>query len=114
MAAGLQARALQLQPQALVPSMVTIAAAPPAPSGWSLETPGLLMSLESAATAFDQLAVSGSAAAAAQSAAAAASLASQPLALLQGSDSGMNLFIAAAIVGPCAAFRPLGHTPGGW
>lgn len=25
-----------------------------------------------------------------------------------------NAFVAAAIVGPCAALRPLGHTPAGW
>jgi hypothetical protein len=36
------------------------------------------------------------------------------LAVLTGTLSGANLFVAAAIIGPCAAFRPLGHTPGGW
>ncbi len=72
------------------------------------------MSLESATTAFNQLATPGSAAAAAQATAARASGAATLLAVLAGPNSGTNLFVAAAIVGPCAALRSLGHTPGGW
>lgn len=36
------------------------------------------------------------------------------LAIVRGPQGLASAFIAAAIVGPCAAFRPLGHTPGGW
>ncbi|MDQ6766478.1 MAG: hypothetical protein M3Z41_01500 [Candidatus Eremiobacteraeota bacterium] len=104
---------------AQVPAVSLAPAAPPSPvslpDAWSLQSPGLLlMSLESATTAFDRLATAGSAEAALQSTAALAAAAPQRLAMLQGTGSGANLFVAAAIVGPCAAFRSIGHTPGGW
>jgi plasmid stability protein len=109
------ARAARVQTSAPAMSQASpVAAAAVVSDNWSLQSPGSLMSLESASTAFERLATPGSAAAAAQSAAAQASPAAAQLAVLQGPDSGMNMFIAAAIVGPCAALRPLGHTPGGW
>lgn len=87
----------------------------PAPSAWVLQAAGTLMTLESATTAFDRLAVAGTAQAAAQAAAAAApSETPSSLAVLQLSNTGANLVVAAAIVGPPAAFRSIGHTPGGW
>ncbi|HEV2038103.1 MAG TPA: hypothetical protein VGQ96_05790 [Candidatus Eremiobacteraceae bacterium] len=102
-----------------MPAVSPAPAAPPSPAllpdEWSLQSPHLLlMSLESATTAFDRLATAGSAEAALQSTAALAAAAPQRLAMLQGAGSGANLFVAAAIVGPCAAFRSIGHTPGGW
>jgi hypothetical protein len=91
--------------------------APPAatPAGWSLESAGTLMTLESSVTAFDRLGALGSALATAQNAALGAPKApGNSLAVLDLPNVGANLFVAAAIVGPCAAFRSLGHTPGGW
>ncbi|HEV2878636.1 MAG TPA: hypothetical protein VGW96_03550 [Candidatus Eremiobacteraceae bacterium] len=91
--------------------------APPAatPAGWSLESAGTLMTLESSVTAFDRLGALGSALATAQNAALGAPRApGNSLAVLDLPNVGANLFVAAAIVGPCAAFRSLGHTPGGW
>jgi hypothetical protein len=93
----------------LAPSMPSLSA----PASWTLQSPGMLMTLESATTAFDRIAAPGTPGAAAQSDALAAVAPSDP-AILQGPDSGMNLFVASAIIGPCAAFRPSGHTPGGW
>lgn len=44
-----------------------------------------------------------------------ASLAPPPtLPILGGKFSGSDLFIAAAVIGPCAALRTPGHTPAGW
>jgi len=37
-----------------------------------------------------------------------------PLPILQGKFTGADLFIAAAVIGPCAALRTIGHTPAGW
>ena len=86
-----------------------------APPGWSLQAGGSLMTLESAATAFERLAIAGSPQAAAQAAAAAAPAPSIPsLAVLQLTNAGANLVVASAIVGPPAAFRSIGHTPGSW
>jgi len=70
-------------------------------------TDGLtLMSLESGATAFNRLAINAQNWEAGGPALTLRAIAS-PGALA-------SAFVAAAIVGPCAALRPLGHTPAGW
>jgi len=70
-------------------------------------TDGLtLMSLESGATAFNKLAINAQNWEAGGPALTLRAIAS-PGALA-------SAFVAAAIVGPCAALRPLGHTPAGW
>jgi hypothetical protein len=99
-------------PQAPMPAMPTILSAPTFDVGTMQATP-TLMTLESGTTAFDQLAAPRGGLGSAQARGGGATQPG-PLDLLQGPDSGSNLFIAAAIVGPCAAFRPIGHTPGGW
>ncbi len=87
----------------------------PATANWVLEAAGTLMTLESASTAFDRLAVAGTPQAAAQAAAAGAPPdIGDSLAVLQLSNTGANLIVAASIIGPPAAFRSIGHTPGGW
>jgi hypothetical protein len=93
---------------ARLPAPVAVTTTAPV-MGDTLQGPGSLLTLESAAAAFQPLAITGDDGA---SRARAARLA--PLAVLQGPDAGMNLFVAAAIIGPCAANRPLGHMPGGW
>lgn len=109
----------------LVPSTIAAGVSPPqnvpgalstpAPASWMLQAAGTLMTLESAATAFERLAVPGSPQSAAQAAAAAAPAPNAPsLAVLQLPNAGGNLVVAMAIVGPPAAFRSIGHTPGGW
>lgn len=37
-----------------------------------------------------------------------------PLPILQGKFTGADLFVAEAVIGPCAALRTIGHTPAGW
>src|SRR6516162_392835 len=79
------------------------------PLASDVQFPGGLMTLESAASAFQPL----------PSFAEATTMAQTPArpgaaGVLQGPNAGMNLFVAAAIIGPCAAMRPIGHTPGGW
>ena len=37
-----------------------------------------------------------------------------PLPILQGKFTGADLFVASAVIGPCAALRTIGHTPAGW
>jgi len=97
------------------PQIVPGALSTPATAGWVLQAAGKLMTLESATTAFDRLAVAGTPQAAAQAAAAAAPPeAASSLAVLQLANTGANLIVAASIVGPPAAFRSIGHTPGGW
>ena len=97
------------------PQIVPGALSTPATAGWVLQAAGTLMTLESATTAFDRLAVAGTPQAAAQAAAAAAPPeAASSLAVLQLANTGANLIVAASIVGPPAAFRSIGHTPGGW
>jgi len=97
------------------PQSVPGALSTPAPASWVLQAAGTLMTLESASTAFDRLAVAGTPQAAAQAAAAAAPAESSPsLAVLQLPNAGGNLVVAMAIVGPPAALRTIGHTPGGW
>ncbi len=100
--------AAPLRPAAAQPSMPPAQLADP----WTLPLPPTLMTLEPAATAVYQPAIGGPLMPAALVSPAAAA---QPrLPVLAGPWSGANLFVAAAIVGPCAAFRPIGHTPGGW
>lgn len=118
-AASAIARAPSTRIASSMPAQQSMPASPsllvaPAPDTWSLRTGGTLMTLESGTTAFDQLALPGSRAAAAQANAADAAARLPTLSLLQGSSGAASLFIAAAIAGPCAAFRPSGHTPGGW
>ncbi|MDQ6780394.1 MAG: hypothetical protein M3Z37_04470 [Candidatus Eremiobacteraeota bacterium] len=70
-------------------------------------TDGLtLMTLESGTTAFNRLGAPTAAGGTTQ-ANIAFSFRSNPRAVA-------NAFVAAAIVGPCAALRSLGHTPAGW
>jgi hypothetical protein len=95
-----------------MPPAPVAALAPVFDMGPGFVTPAL-MTLESGTTAFDRLATATGVRGAGQPGAATAN-ASATLDLLQAPNSGANLFIAAAIVGPCAAFRPIGHTPGGW
>ena len=71
--------------------------------------PGGLMTLESAAAAFQPLPTLGEATAIARTPTGPGALG-----VLQGPNAGMNLFVAAAIIGPSAAMRSIGHTPGGW
>lgn len=119
-AAGVSTLAAELQRR-------VVAATPPAPvyapaarmsvsSATSLPAPeppppatadGLtLMTLESGTTAFNRLGAPAAAAAPAPPTV-AFSFRNNPRAVA-------NAFVAAAIVGPCAALRPLGHTPAGW
>ena len=99
------------RPQPVASTLATVAAI----ADDMMQAAGSLMSLESAATAFEPLAApSAPGATVLAPSATAAPTVAPTLSVLQGSDSGMNLFIAAAIVGPCAALRPTGHTPGGW
>lgn len=99
-------------PQAPMPPAPVAASAPVFDMGPGFATPAL-MTLESGTTAFDRLATATGARGAGQPDAVAAK-APAGFDLLQMPNSGAYLFIAAAIVGPCAAFRPIGHTPGGW
>ncbi len=98
--------------QAPMPPAPIAALAPVFDMTAGFATPAL-MTLESGTTAFDRLAAATGVQGLGQAGASAAS-APAALDLLQMPNSGANLFIAAAIVGPCAAFRPIGHTPGGW
>ena len=84
------------------------AMAVPAVAGDTLASLGSLMTLESAASAFEPLPAPDVSVAGVRAASAAR------LALLQRPNAAMDLVIAAAIIGPCAATRPIGHTPGGW
>lgn len=36
------------------------------------------------------------------------------LPILRGKFTGADLFVATAVIGPCAALRTIGHTPAGW
>jgi len=102
-------------PRVSPPQYVPGSLSTPATASWVLQAAGTLMTLESATTAFDRLAVAGTPQAAAQAAAAGAPDESPPsLAVLQLPNAGANLVVAAAVVGPPAAFRSIGHTPGGW
>ena len=102
-------RPVSLQPVVITTAPVTVAADD------MMGAPGSLMSLESATTAFEPLGAPSTSGTLALGPSAPVPQAAAPaLSLLQGRDSGMNLFIAAAIIGPCAAFRPVSHTPGGW
>ena len=98
--------------RAPMPPAPIAASAPVLDMGPGFATPAL-MTLESGTTAFDRLATATALGGTGLGGAVVAS-APAALALLQMPNSGANLFIAAAIVGPCAAFRPIGHTPGGW
>ncbi len=80
------------------------------PTEWTLAPGGALMTLESGETAFNSLDAPGSTAP--QTAPAAPTAPAFDIAPTL--NNGAALFIAAAVVGPCAAFRTSGHTPGGW
>lgn len=93
-----------------------VAAATPPPPARVLPAPELppaatadgltLMTLESGATAFNRLG--------ARAAAPATAPTSIAFSFRKDPRAVANAFVAAAIVGPCAALRPLGHTPAGW
>jgi len=86
-------------PSPSLPAALDMPRMPPPADGMQL------MTLESGMTAFNRLGGSG----------AVVQTASRPhLALITGPRAAANAFVAAAIVGPCAALRPLGHTPAGW